>query len=188
MRRVLFTALALLPGLAHAQVAASNGTRNPATPLTLQAKVSPISFARPVASTAPATAPAVPVARAVPHQVFHDVIKTELNQDVEQYADNQNAALAFQWGSSADTTSPKLVHVVNRQLPTDALSDKTREVAVRMVVNPQGVPESLSIVHSAGAVIDEKTLEAVRQYRFQPATMNSLPVVADVTVNIALQK
>jgi TonB family protein len=55
-------------------------------------------------------------------------------------------------------------------------------------VSPQGVPEDLSIVHSAGPVVDQKTLDAVRQYRFQPATIGHIPVVADVTVEVALQK
>jgi TonB family protein len=188
MRRVLFTALALLPGLAHAQVAASNGTRNPTAPLTLQAKVTPVAFARPVAFTAPAAAPAAPVARVVSRPAFHDVIKSELNEDVEQYAANQSATLEFRMGDGGNSTAPKLLHIVHRELPVDAISETTRPVAVRMVVSPQGVPEDLSIVHSAGPVVDQKTLDAVRQYRFQPATIGHIPVVADVTVEVALQK
>jgi TonB family protein len=189
MRRVLFTALALLTGLAHAQVAASNGTRNPAAPLTLQAKVSTDAFARPVAYTAPATAPAAaPVARAIARPGFHDVIKTVLNRDVDDYASGQTATLEFRLGEDTNSTAPKLVHIVGRQLPTDVISDHTHDVAIRLVVNPQGVPEQLEVVHSAGAVVDARTLEAVRQYRFTPATMDRLPVPADVTVDVALQQ
>jgi TonB family protein len=188
MRRVLFTALALLPGLAHAQVAASNGTRNPAASLTLQAKVSPTAFARPVAFTATATDPAAPVARSVPRSTFHEVIKSQLNESVDDYAMNQSGTITFNLGEETDATAPKLLHVVHRDLPAEAISDSLHPVAIRMIVSPQGVPEQLEIVHSAGAVVDQKTLEAARQYRFQPATLRHIAVAADVTVEVALQK
>jgi TonB family protein len=57
-----------------------------------------------------------------------------------------------------------------------------------MVVDQRGVPTDVKIVHSAGAVLDESTLEAVNQYRFRPATLNSVPVESDVTLDIALVK
>jgi outer membrane biosynthesis protein TonB len=55
-------------------------------------------------------------------------------------------------------------------------------------VDEAGVPLEVSIVHSAGSVIDATTLAAVRQYRFTPAKVRGIPVEADLTLDISLQK
>jgi len=56
-------------------------------------------------------------------------------------------------------------------------------------VDNRGVPREFAVVRSAGSAdVDKGTVEALRQYRFQPATMNNLPIVAHLTMEIKLQK
>ena len=40
---------------------------------------------------------------------------------------------------------------------------------------------------AAGSEMDQKTLQAVSQYRFTPATLNNRPVEAEVTVEVKVQ-
>ncbi len=179
MRRMIST-IFLLSALAHAQTA---------TPLTQEAKASPVSYPFSAAkASAPAAAPApAPKVSVVPRAAFRDVVTGHLNTDIEDFADLHTATISYRLG--ADTAaSPKLVHVVGREVPADFRPDHDARVSVRMVVDQRGVPTDVKIVHSAGAVLDESTLEAVNQYRFRPATLNSVPVESDVTLDIALVK
>jgi TonB family protein len=181
MRRIL-SALLLLPALAHAQTAA---------PLTQQAKATPVAYPfasapRPAAlAAAPAPAPKVSVA---PRAAFRDVVTAHLNTDVEDFADLHTAMIGFRIGEDTNSANPRLVHVVGRELPAGFTPDGKSNVSVRMVVDERGVPTQVSIVRSAGPVLDESTLEAVNQYRFQPATLNHVPVESDVTLDISLVK
>jgi outer membrane biosynthesis protein TonB len=55
-------------------------------------------------------------------------------------------------------------------------------------VDAYGFPRNLSIVRSAGAVVDKKVLDAMSQYRFTPATLDNKPVDAAVTISIKIEK
>jgi TonB family protein len=181
---MIVAATLLLPVLAqaaaHAQAATRAASQDSAP--TLQAKASPVVF-RPSATPAPAPAP---IARIVRRPIFTDVIKTRLNRDVEDFADQQSGTLAFRLGEDTQSTAPRLLHIVDRELPANLVNERTSPVAVRMVVDPHGVPSSLTVVRSAGPVVDRQTLAAVSQYRFEPATMNHQPVSSDITVEVDL--
>jgi len=55
-------------------------------------------------------------------------------------------------------------------------------VAVRMVVNTDGVPEDIHVVRSAGKDLDAKAIEAIQQYRFSPGMRNGKPVATQITI------
>ena len=59
---------------------------------------------------------------------------------------------------------------------------------LRIVVGVDGVPESISVVRQLGSGLDEKAVEAVRQWRFKPGTKDGVPVPvsAQVEVNFRL--
>jgi TonB family protein len=125
---------------------------------------------------------------------YTDVVHTRLNADPRDAAFSTPGELAtnFYGVSFADDSSvtvPQLTHVVGRTLPVVLIEDSPKaEVAVRVIVNAAGVPETVTIVHSAGAAIDASTLAAVRQYRFSPAKVQGVPVEADLTLDISLEK
>jgi protein TonB len=69
-----------------------------------------------------------------------------------------------------------------------ALSRRTGEqgkVLLRVVVRPDGAPETVELRQSSGAArLDEAALEAVRKWRFVPARRGDMPVTAAVIVPV----
>ena len=159
MRLAILASLALLPSLAHAAT----------------------------------SAPATPADTATP-STYTDIVHTKLNADPRDNEYVTTGALGNNFygvnlAEDGRVTLPQLTHVVGRTLPTDLLSDLPKaEVSVRVILNPVGVPQYITITHSAGTAIDESTLAAVRQYRFTPAKIDGVPVESDLTLDIALEK
>lgn len=85
-------------------------------------------------------------------------------------------------------TPPKTINNVNAEF-----SDEARRggyegiVVVTLIVNEKGLPVDLRVVRPAGHGLDEKALEAVSQYRFQPAMRNGQPVAVRITVEISFR-
>ena len=59
---------------------------------------------------------------------------------------------------------------------------KSSDVTVDLVVDEKGFPQNLRVEKSGGEKFDQAALEAVRQYRFQPATREGAPVAVEVNV------
>lgn len=55
-------------------------------------------------------------------------------------------------------------------------------VVVAIVVDPSGLPRDPHVVRSLGMGLDEKAIEAVKQYRFKAATFQGHPVAVNATV------
>ena len=60
-------------------------------------------------------------------------------------------------------------------------------VLVYLWVDKNGNPEHVSVVKGAGMGLDEKAVEAVRQYKFVHATFKGKPVTVDLYVNVNFQ-
>ena len=74
----------------------------------------------------------------------------------------------------------RLIHAVNLEESTDVghlfpLADRT--VTLNMIVDASGKPCSMHIVGSADPFTDRRVLEAVEQFRYQPATVSGMPGV-----------
>jgi TonB family protein len=188
-RSIAIFALALLPALAQAQTSAYQAAAGTGVdvPVTLQAQVvQPVVFSRPARTIPPPAAAPAP-----PPPAPHDAVEFQLESDPAATADLNTGAITARFGSSEpETTAPKLIHVVGRTLPVQRLlsQENNAHVVVRLIVGDNGLPQSLSVVHSAGAEIDQETLAAVRQYRFTPAIVNHVPVKSEVTVTVVLKK
>lgn len=57
-------------------------------------------------------------------------------------------------------------------------------VLVQVLVTEKGLPAAAHVVKPAGYGLDEKSLEAVRKYRFKPATLDGVPVTVMIMVEI----
>ena len=55
-----------------------------------------------------------------------------------------------------------------------------------MVVGPDGKPRDIRIQRGLGMGLDQKAIEAVQQWRFQPATKDGRPVAVQISVKSAL--
>ena len=57
-------------------------------------------------------------------------------------------------------------------------------VFLQMVVDAQGRPGAVTIVRHIGFGLDEKAVEAVRQYKFKPAMKDGKPVKVDLYMDV----
>jgi len=57
-------------------------------------------------------------------------------------------------------------------------------VTVSIIVDAQGRPQNVHVTRGVGMGLDEKAMEAVRQYRFKPGTENGKPVATYLNVEV----
>jgi protein TonB len=57
-------------------------------------------------------------------------------------------------------------------------------VIVSIIVDVQGNPQNPRVVRALGEGLDEKAIEAIKQYRFKPAMKNGKPVPVMMNVEI----
>ena len=87
-------------------------------------------------------------------------------------------------------TAPRLIRKVEPDFSSEARSagvDGT--VVLYVVVDEQGAPRDLKVVRSLGFGLDEKAIEAVTQWLFQPGLKDGKPVrvAAQINVNFVLK-
>jgi hypothetical protein len=179
MRLITFATLALLPTAALAQANQS----------TLQASnAQPAAFIHAATSPAAVATPAVVVAPVV----YHDVIKSSLVAPQLDAIMAKGGSISYSIFADEEgkysIKAPQLTHVVGRDLPVTALVSSDADVTVAFIVDNKGIPSDFTVVHSAGADVDKGTIAALRQYRFKPATLDNMPVVAHLEMEIKLKK
>jgi protein TonB len=60
-------------------------------------------------------------------------------------------------------------------------------VQVYLWVDEQGNPSHVKVIRGVGMGLDEKAVEAVRQYKFKPAMQNGKPVKVDLYIDVNFQ-
>ena len=53
-----------------------------------------------------------------------------------------------------------------------------------VVVGPDGRPHDMRVQRSLGMGLDEKAMEAVRQWKFEPARKDGQPVAVQINVEV----
>jgi protein TonB len=82
-------------------------------------------------------------------------------------------------------SKPEVLYQVEPEFSEEARKAKASgDVMVYLWVDEQGRPTHIRVVQGMGYGLDEKALEAVRQYRFKPATENGKPVTVDMYVSV----
>jgi TonB family protein len=197
MRRMILTTLALLPVMAHAQANTETGPTPSTTSAVLVAfNDSPISaILTAAADTTPAAAavpPGVKSSSSMTHVAsLHEVVKTAVDPSFMESSLLQGGALQYTLrGSEAQYAAPKVVHSAELSFTDQELAVQPVQtnVAVRVTVDENGFPRNPVVVRSAGALVDGRAVQAVSQYRFQPATADNRPVNSLVTVSVKLQR
>jgi TonB family protein len=61
------------------------------------------------------------------------------------------------------------------------------DVEVYLWVDKNGYPSHVRVVRGVGLGLDERAVEAVRQYKFKPATLDGKPVTVDLYVDVNFQ-
>jgi len=78
---------------------------------------------------------------------------------------------------------PKVIYSVDPEFSEEARKAKVSgDVAVSLWVDEHGNPTHVRVMHGMGMGLDEKAVEAVKQYRFKPAMENGRPVKVEMYV------
>ena len=82
-------------------------------------------------------------------------------------------------------SAPVLVFKVDPEFSEEARKAKFMgTVTVNLIVGTDGRPLNVHVIRGVGMGLDQKALEAVRQYRFTPAMENGHPVPVQVNVEV----
>jgi protein TonB len=80
---------------------------------------------------------------------------------------------------------PVLIHSVEPEFSEQARKSKfSGNVQVYLWVDELGNPSHIRVIRGVGMGLDEKAVEAVRQYRFKPAIQNGKPVKVDMYIDV----
>jgi periplasmic protein TonB len=82
-------------------------------------------------------------------------------------------------------SNPVVIHAVDPEFSDEARRAKYQgAVVVSLIVDAQGNPQNIKIQRPLGMGLDEKAIEAVREYRFKPAMYQGHPVACDILIEV----
>lgn len=85
-------------------------------------------------------------------------------------------------------SAPQLIFQVEPEFSEEARKAKVAgNVLVTLVVDTNGKPQRVRVLRGIGMGLDEKAIEAVRQYRFKPAMAGGTPVMVEVNIDVNFQ-
>lgn len=81
--------------------------------------------------------------------------------------------------------APVLIHSVEPEFTSQARQANYQgTVTIQLIVDAQGNPQDVRVARHLGMGLDEKAIEAVRQYRFRPAVYQGHPVAVQMLVEV----
>jgi TonB family protein len=113
--------------------------------------------------------------------VIHEARVAELSPPLKELAAAQRVGNG--------TVAPKLLSKIEPDYSEEARVAKLQgTVVLKVTIGTDGRAGNISLTHSQGFGLDEKAVEAVQQWQFQPGTKDGMPVpvVAQVEVNFRL--
>ncbi len=85
-------------------------------------------------------------------------------------------------------SSPKLIYSVDPEFSDEARRQKYQGVVVlSIIVDAQGLPQRIRVIRHLGLGLDEKAMEAVKQYKFRPAQAGGKPVPVEINIEVNFQ-
>jgi periplasmic protein TonB len=82
-------------------------------------------------------------------------------------------------------SAPQLVRSVDPDFTDDARrANYQGTVSIELIVDSSGNPQDIRIVRHLGMGLDQKAIEAVRQYKFKPAMYQGRPVSVQMVINV----
>lgn len=85
-------------------------------------------------------------------------------------------------------SAPQVIYQVEPEFSEEARKAKVSgNVIVYLWVDKNGLPSHVRVVRGVGMGLDEKAVEAVRQYRFKPAMENGKPVTVEMNIEVNFQ-
>jgi bla regulator protein BlaR1 len=116
-------------------------------------------------------------------QATVDFAALTLDTPIPRSSEGADAPRIYHVGG--DVSAPKLVFSPNPQFSEEAKRAKYQGVCViALIVDAQGNPQRVQVVRHLGKGLDKKAVEAVRQYKFEPAMHNGEPVAVEVNIEV----
>jgi protein TonB len=85
-------------------------------------------------------------------------------------------------------SSPEVIYSVEPEFSEEARKAKVAgNVLVNLWVGTNGLPSHVHVIRGVGMGLDEKAVEAVRQYKFKPAMENGKPVLVELNIEVNFQ-
>lgn len=85
-------------------------------------------------------------------------------------------------------SAPQLVYRVEPEYTEEARKAKYQgTVVLTAVVDPDGIVRRVRVLRSLGLGLDEKALEAVRQWKFRPGMKNGVPVPVAASIEVTFR-
>ncbi len=85
-------------------------------------------------------------------------------------------------------SAPEILYKVEPEFSEEARKAKVSgNVVVGIWVDTNGNPTHIRVLRGIGMGLDEKAVEAVRQYKFKPGMENGKPVVTEVNIEVNFQ-
>jgi protein TonB len=85
-------------------------------------------------------------------------------------------------------SGPQAIYTVEPEFSEEARKAKTAgNVLVSLIVDAKGMPQNVHVLRGVGMGLDEKAVEAVKQYRFKPAMEAGKPVAVYLNVEVNFQ-
>lgn len=82
-------------------------------------------------------------------------------------------------------SAPTVIHSVDPEFTPEARTANFQgSVTIQLIVDSQGNPQNIHVVRHLGMGLDEKAIEAVRQYRFKPAMYEGHPVAVQLVIEV----
>jgi TonB family protein len=103
---------------------------------------------------------------------------------MEGISNNADGAV-YRASAESGIVGPKVIYQVDPEFSEEARkAKKSGYVTIRLVVGTDGLPHDLRLRCGAEAGLNEKALEAVRQWKFTPGTKDGKPVQIETEVEV----
>ena len=85
-------------------------------------------------------------------------------------------------------SAPQAISTPDPKYTEEARSAKTQGTCILwMIVDDQGRPRDIRVVRGLGMGLDSKAIEAVKQWKFQPALKDGRPVNVQISVEVGFR-
>jgi TonB family protein len=82
-------------------------------------------------------------------------------------------------------SAPLVIHSVEPEFTDDARKANYQgNVSIKLIVDSQGNPQDVRLVSHLGMGLDQKAIEAVKQYKFRAATYQGHPVSVEIVMDV----
>jgi periplasmic protein TonB len=88
----------------------------------------------------------------------------------------------------AGVHAPRVIYRVDPEFSEEARQNKWQGVVIlKVIISKDGKPQDVRVQRSLGMGLDEKAVEAVKQWRFAPGTKDGQPVPVEVSMEVSFR-